>query len=196
MGRFAWCMLLALALASCAGPTLQGPFRVDKPYGGPAPYGEFVHPGIDYAVKTGAPVIAVADGTVDYVATPDGPENGLFVRVSHEAAFKSLYGHLDTVFVRKGDHLKRGDFVGWSGESNGWGKPHYQHLHFGICKPGQNCQLYSQTLDPGKFWLGGEPQCFEPGAEYPPDARQAITLPLACGDQARDLRKPGREGQN
>jgi len=196
MVRSAWSILLALVLASCASPVMHGPFRVDKPYGGPAPYGEGLHPGIDYAVRTGAPVIAVADGTVDYVRAVEGPENGLFVRISHGTGFKSLYGHLDKAFVRKGGQLKRGELIGWSGESNGWGRPHYQHLHFGICQAGLNCQLYSQTWDPEKFWLGGEPACFDPARAYAPEEQPAITLPLACGDHARALLERNPAGRD
>ena len=62
------------------------------------------------------------------------------------------------VYVKKGQLLKRGQLIGFSGASNDG----VHHLHFGICKVGGNSQNYSQTYDPEKFWLDGRPKCFDP----------------------------------
>ncbi|MGE4298572.1 MAG: M23 family metallopeptidase [Desulfovibrionaceae bacterium] len=190
------CAMLLLLLSSCVTPAMQGPFVVGKPYGGPAPYAEGIHPGIDYAIPTGTPVVAVADGSIVYILPVEGPENGLFVRMTHGGAFNSLYGHLDKVVVGKGQHVQRGQLIGFSGASNNYQKKDYQHLHFGICKVGGNCQNYSGSYDPERYWLGGTPQCFDPEAAAAALPPQAITLPLACGpygDALRLLYKSGRD---
>jgi len=177
-------MILAIFLSSCA---THGPFYVDKPYGGPAPYGEGIHPGIDFGISSGTPIIAISDGRVSYVGSPEGIENGITVQVLHGEHFKSVYGHISKVFVKKYQLLKRGQLIGLSGASNNYGKRDYQHLHFGTCKPSGLCTNYSQTYDPNKFWLDGKPQCFDPSKDYSAYSQKDITLPIACGEYAKEL---------
>lgn len=181
-------ILLSVFLPACVTPQSQGPFIVGKPWGGPAPYGERVHPGIDYDIPTGAPVVAVSNGKVVHVA--DLGADGLEIVVMHGPHFKSVYAHLGTVAVGTGQMVKRGQFLGLSGESNSYNKPKYAHLHFGICKngPGLDCHNVSASLDPNLFWLGGQPRCFEPQTDYSVHPQNAITLPLACGEHGKTLR--------
>jgi murein DD-endopeptidase MepM/ murein hydrolase activator NlpD len=179
-------MLLALGLVACAAST---PFPVDKRFGGPAPYGDGRHPGIDYGVHTGTPVIAVAGGKVVNVRpASDGIENGLEVSVVHDQHFYSFYAHLDRVFVEKGQPVKRGQLLGLSGESNNYSKRGNQHLHFGICQIGVSCRRSSDALDPGQFWFGGETRCFDPKASYSGVTNRELTGPIACGEHAEDLK--------
>jgi len=54
-------MFLFFALSSCSTG-----FRLipDYGYGRPVDYGEKIHPGLDYDLKVGTPIIACADGRV------------------------------------------------------------------------------------------------------------------------------------
>lgn len=184
MKKLFFCLTLSVLLASsCA---THGPFYVGTPYGVPAPYGEGRHPGIDFDIRNGTPIIAASDGEVVYIGEPAAKErygDGIFVEISHGEYFKSLYGHLTRIFVEKGQSLKRGQVIGLSGASNSG----YQHLHFGICKVGGNCKNYSETYDPKKFWLGGRPRCFDPKVDYSFNSQKDITLPVACGEYAKEL---------
>lgn len=175
--------LSVLLLSSCAN---YGPFYVDKRYGAPVSYAEGIHPGIDFDIARGTPIIAASDGEVIHVNEPCPQEKycgGLFVMVRHGNHFKSLYGHLIKVFVKAGQSLKRGELIGLSGASNIGNV----HLHFGICKMEGNCINYSQTYNPDKFWLGGRPQCFDPSLDYSRYSQKEITLPVACGKYADEL---------
>lgn len=192
MKKYVFYIILAIFLSSCATPTL-GPFSVGKPYGGSAPYGEGIHPGIDFDISTGTPIIAVSDGNVVYIREIQGPENGIFVNVWHSGDFRSLYGHLSKVFVMNGQMLERGQLIGLSGASNNYGQIDNQHLHFGLCKPGQDCINYSNSYDPKLFWLGGQPQCFDPKMDYSNYSQKDITLPVACGDYGKALIAEARE---
>jgi murein DD-endopeptidase MepM/ murein hydrolase activator NlpD len=184
MKRFFRCLILSAFLASsCA---THGPFYVGNPYGAPVSYGEGRHPGIDFDIRKGTPIIAASNGEVIYVGEPgrDKPHGGgIFVAVRHGDNFSSLYGHLEEVFVETGQLLKRGQLIGLSGASNNG----YAHLHFGICKIVKNCRNYSQTYNPKRFWLDGEPQCFDPNMDYSNHFRKEITLPVACGEYANRL---------
>ena len=185
MKKLFFCLILIILLtSSCA---THDPFYVDKPYGFPAPYGEGSHPGIDFDISTGTPIITISDGQVIYIGEPKGPENGITVHVVHGKYFKSVYGHMSKIFVEYYQLLKRGQLIGISGASNNYGKMDYQHLHFGICKIGGRCSNYSETYDPNMFWLGSRPQCFNPNMDYSNYSQKDITSPIACGDYGKAL---------
>ncbi len=182
MKRIVFCMILAICLSSCSARTI-GPFYVNHLYGEPCPYG--FHPGIDFDINSGTPIIAVSNGKVTWLNTTiaDGEE----MIINHGTHFRSLYVHLSKVFVRKDQFVKRGQLIALSGASNSWNRPNYQHLHFGICKYGGGCRLSSETHDPNLFWLGGQPQCFDPKMDYSAYSQKDITLPVACGDYEKAL---------
>jgi murein DD-endopeptidase MepM/ murein hydrolase activator NlpD len=177
-------MIWAVCLSSGATHAL-GPFHVDKHYGDRAPYGDGSHPGIDFSITTGSPIIAVSDGTVSRLhnTVTDGEE----VVINHGKYFRSIYAHLSQVFVRKDQVVKRGQLIALSGASNNYGKFNNNHLHFGICKYGGGCRLSSETYDPNVFWLGGQPQCFDPNMDYSAYSQKDIILPIACGDYGKAL---------
>jgi len=145
------------------------------------------HPGIDYNIGSGTPIIAVSDGEVFFIRKDIS--NGDEVVLEHGQHFNSNYAHLSKVFVKNGQLVKRGELIALSGASNNYGRPNYQHLHFGICKTrGGGCGNQSETHDPDLFWLGGKPQCFDPKMDYSPYSQKDITLPIACGDYAKELK--------
>lgn len=77
----------------------------------------------------GDPVFSIGDGVV-FFAADHGPGWGNIVRVVHilgDSAVESLYGHLDTISVREGQVLKRGEQLGTIGNADGI---YYAHLHF------------------------------------------------------------------
>jgi len=179
-----WCLIAnALLVCSCA---TCGPFDVGNSYGAPVPYGEGRHPGIDFDIKIGTPIIAASDGVVVYIGEPDSKYQhggGIFVGILQGEYFVTLYGHLTKIFVEKGESLRRGQLIALSGASNSG----YAHLHFGVCKVGGNCRNYSETYDPNRLWLGGEAQCFDPRKDYSREPQESLTLPVACGEYAREV---------
>jgi murein DD-endopeptidase MepM/ murein hydrolase activator NlpD len=183
------CLLFGIFLIwSCDThkPSSDVPFYIYKHYGAPVYYGEGCHPGIDFEVSQGTPIIAATDGEVIFVGDSDPEANysgGILVRVQNTSHFDLIYAYLVQVYVEKGQRLKRGQLIGLSGASSD-GVP---HLHFGICKVGGSSQKYSQTYDPQKFWLDGKPKCFDPGADYSKYSRIGITIPIACKGYAKQL---------
>jgi murein DD-endopeptidase MepM/ murein hydrolase activator NlpD len=195
MRKVFYCLILYVLLASsCATNSpyvgnpraTHGPFYVGNPYDASVPYGEKRHPGIDFDINRGTPVIAASDGEVIYIGDPCPGQRhcgGIFVTLQHGDHMRSLYGHLGKVSVKNGQLLKRGQLIGLSGESNSG----YVHLHFGICKTEGSCINYSQTYDPEGFWLGGKPQCFDPKRDYSNSSQKEITIPVACEEYAKEL---------
>ena len=83
------------------------------------------HSGIDLAAPRGTPVASPAAGTVVWAgvltarARDDWWRLGRTVVIRHGDRFRTLLGHLDSIRVRPGQRLERGDVVGTLGET-GW----------------------------------------------------------------------------
>jgi hypothetical protein len=150
-------------------------------YGAQVGYGEGLHPGIDYTLPMGTPVIAISDGIVVIVREPcpDMPFcGGIAVIVKHYENFFSFYYHLSKTFVTVGESIKRGERLGLSGKSNDG----YRHLHLGLLKNVKegSPRKFSQSYNPKNYWLGGKPQCFHSQKDYSQHTVKEITHPVEC----------------
>ena len=88
-----------------------------------------LHDGIDMAIPTGTSVRASATGTVTYVGSMSGYGN--VVIISHGENFSTLYAHLKSFAVKKGQVVKQGQVIAYS-DNTGWSTG--PHLHFSIYK--------------------------------------------------------------
>jgi len=189
--------LVSLALCSLTGLLLLlqsscTPFYISKNYGDPVVYGEGRHPGVDFEIPNGTPIIAAADGVGVWILTPckgQGWCGGYTVWLRHGNYFYTGYSHLSKVYVQPGQSLNRGQFIGLSGSNNNG----FPHLHFGVIKIGGAGRYYSNTYNPNDFWLDGKMQCFDPTKDYSQNSEKELTLPVACGDYAKKLRKEAKE---
>jgi murein DD-endopeptidase MepM/ murein hydrolase activator NlpD len=107
------------------------------------------HHGVDIFAKKGTPVTAVIDG---YVRTGTGARGGEHVWLSGSmigfGSARYYYAHLDSFAVESGDRVKKGDILGYVGNTgNAITTP--PHLHFGIYSGG--------PVDPAPF-LRPEPE--------------------------------------
>ena len=90
-----------------------------------------LNPGVDYAVATGTPVKAVADGTVTGIVTTFTGSGGRMIFLSFPSGHNADYLHLSRIDVQPGQAVKQGQVIGAVGGSglgkeNGYGA----HLHF------------------------------------------------------------------
>jgi murein DD-endopeptidase MepM/ murein hydrolase activator NlpD len=90
-----------------------------------------LNPGVDYAVATGTPVKAVADGTVSNIVTTFTGSGGRMIFLSFPSGHNADYLHLSRIDVQPGQAVKQGQVIGLAGGSglgkeNGYGA----HLHF------------------------------------------------------------------
>lgn len=89
------------------------------------------HMGIDIAANINTEVYAIADGTVlraEYIGT-----GGKSIHIQHEHSVVSKYLHLESYAVNVGQKVKRGDLIGYSGNT---GRSTGPHLHFQIDSKG------------------------------------------------------------
>ncbi|MBA2816801.1 murein DD-endopeptidase MepM [Candidatus Pantoea persica] len=85
------------------------------------------HKGVDFALPTGTPVLAVGDGEV--VVAKNGGAAGNYVAIRHGRQYMTRYMHLKKVLVKPGEKVKRGDRIALSGNT---GRSTGPHLHFEI----------------------------------------------------------------
>lgn len=97
------------------------------------------HNGLDYGLPEGTEVLSCDQGKV--VQAGDNGDFGISVTIEH-AWGQSLYAHLQQTTVSEGQAVKKGDLLGYSGQTGNAFSP---HLHFAI-KP--------REFDPNNGYLG------------------------------------------
>jgi murein DD-endopeptidase MepM/ murein hydrolase activator NlpD len=90
------------------------------------------HQGLDISTEKGQPVYATADGVVES-ASYTGDYGNLIV-IKHGFGLATRYGHLSGYKVKPGQHVKRGDVVGYVGST---GRATGAHLHYEILANGR-----------------------------------------------------------
>ncbi|MEO3432335.1 M23 family metallopeptidase [Inquilinus sp. CAU 1745] len=89
--------------------------------------GKRQHWGLDFAAKTGTPVLAAADGVIATVRRHGA--YGRYVTIRHADGTRTLYAHLSGFAegLAVGSHLDQGETVGYIGSS---GRTTGPNLHF------------------------------------------------------------------
>lgn len=87
-----------------------------------------MHKGIDFASEMGEPIYATGNGTVVRVEF-DYFGYGNFILIDHGFGYKTRYAHLKGYEVALGDKVKRGELIGYVGNS---GRSTGAHLHYEV----------------------------------------------------------------
>jgi murein DD-endopeptidase MepM/ murein hydrolase activator NlpD len=98
----------------------------------PVTGGRRQHEGVDLASPVGTPIHATADGTVAKADWFGG--YGLFVQLEHGGALQTRYGHMSRLNVAAGQHVHKGDIIGYVGTT---GRSTGPHLHYEVRVNGQ-----------------------------------------------------------
>ena len=85
------------------------------------------HKGIDIATRMGKEVVASADGLVVEVGYRS--DDGNIVRIDHGYGVSSSYAHLSKTAIKQGVRVKRGDMIGYVGDT---GRSTGAHLHYTV----------------------------------------------------------------
>jgi murein DD-endopeptidase MepM/ murein hydrolase activator NlpD len=83
------------------------------------------HLGVDYRAAAGAPVVAVANGTV--VSSGMNGGAGRMVHLRHANGFETEYLHLSSIAVKRGAHVRQGDLIGRVGATGLATAPHLDY---------------------------------------------------------------------
>ena len=105
------------------------------------------HLGVDYRAPIGSPVVAVASGTVVSAGWSGGA--GRLVHLRHASGYETLYMHLSSIAVHRGQHVSQGQLIGRVGSS---GLSTGPHLDYRVRKDGRaiNPQNLLRTIPPGE----------------------------------------------
>jgi murein DD-endopeptidase MepM/ murein hydrolase activator NlpD len=89
------------------------------------------HNGLDFTAPTGTPVYATGDGKVEkaYVSTTYGN----VIYMNHGFQFETRYAHLNQYIVKDGEKIKRGQIIGYVGDTGTSVGP---HLHYEVLYKG------------------------------------------------------------
>ena len=97
------------------------------------------HSGVDIDAPYGTPVRAAGDGLV--TGADLGAGYGRAVVLTHGHDVRTLYGHLSAVAVVPGQHVTRGQVIGYVGQS---GRATGPHLHYEV-------RLHNVPVNPYKY---------------------------------------------
>lgn len=92
-------------------------------------YYTWKHTGVDVAGPVGTPIFAVDDGIVVFSGWTNGYGNNIMI--DHGNGLRTRYAHASKLYLKKGDHVNKGDVIeamGSTGRSTG------PHLHFEVIK--------------------------------------------------------------
>ena len=105
--------------------------------------GEYIfHAGIDLAADIGTPVLAFADGTVEFIGESDA--YGLYIQLDHGNGVKTFYCHCSALYTPKGESVTMGQAIAAVGDTGNATGP---HLHMEIKRDGVllNPSYYVET---------------------------------------------------
>jgi len=101
-----------------------------------------MHDGIDFAARIGTPIYATADGKVKYARYIGG--YGYTIKINHSFGYSTIFGHMSKMKAKKGQNVKRGDLIGYVGNT---GRSTGPHLHYEI-------RYNKRPVNPSKYmWI-------------------------------------------
>ncbi len=108
------------------------------------------HKGMDFNAPLGTPIYATADGKVIDAGFNTGGFGNRVV-INHGYGYQTLYGHMLRIKARVGQDVKRGELIGYVGNT---GKSTGPHCHYEVHRNGYPVDpiyYFYNDLSPGQF---------------------------------------------
>ena len=100
------------------------------------------HKGMDFTAPTGTPIYASGNGKV--IRSSRSATYGRVVYIDHGYGYTTIYAHMSKIKAKRGQNVKRGDLIGYVGNT---GRSVSAHLHYEVRKNGK-------ALNPINFYYG------------------------------------------
>ncbi len=100
------------------------------------------HKGMDFTAPAGTPIYATGNGRVSLAQR--SATFGKVVYIDHGFGYRTVYAHMSRIATRKGRKVKRGDVIGYVGNT---GLSVAPHLHYEVHKNGR-------AVNPINFYYG------------------------------------------
>jgi murein DD-endopeptidase MepM/ murein hydrolase activator NlpD len=115
------------------------------------------HAGVDFAAPTGTPIMATADGTVDFIGWQNG--YGKVIVLRHSNKITTMFAHQSRFAngLKKGERVSQGDIIGYVG-TTGWSTG--AHLHYEMRVAGRPVDPFKATLPAAEPLSGPERVAF------------------------------------
>lgn len=128
-----------IALASGFGMRIHPIYKVKK-----------MHTGIDFAAAIGTPIYATADGVIDKLDVSFSGY-GKMLEIDHGFGYRTRYAHMHGFAVKQGQKIKRGDLIGYVGDT---GLSTAPHLHYEVFVNGSHANpvhYFFNDLNPAEY---------------------------------------------
>ncbi|WP_299529679.1 M23 family metallopeptidase [Ulvibacterium sp.] len=123
-----------------------------------------MHRGMDFTAPRGTPIYATGDGKV-IRADNRSSGYGKHIRIEHGYEYMTLYAHLSRYNVKRGQKVKRGDLIGFVGNT---GRSEAPHLHYEVWKD-------DERINPINFYYGSlSAEEFENMLKYATQENQSL----------------------
>ncbi len=99
-----------------------------------------MHNGLDFTAPQGTPIYATGDGTV--LTASGGSGAGNHVIIDHGYGYQTVYMHMVRIKSSVGQHVKRGEVIGWVGTTGASTGP---HCHYEV-------RINTRPVDPVYFF--------------------------------------------
>jgi murein DD-endopeptidase MepM/ murein hydrolase activator NlpD len=109
-----------------------------------------MHYGMDFSAKTGTEIYATGDGVISQVKKSKRGY-GNYVKINHGFGYETLYAHMSKYIVKRGQKVKRGEVIGYVGNSGISTAP---HLHYEVRKDNKKINpmnFYYNDLSPEEY---------------------------------------------
>jgi murein DD-endopeptidase MepM/ murein hydrolase activator NlpD len=111
-----------------------------------------MHKGVDYAARTGTPIMAAGDARVQFVGVQRGYGN--VVILDHGRGHTTLYGHMSRFAgIKNGQRVAQGTVIGYVGST---GLATGPHLHYEFRVNGEHRNPLTVTMPPPEPLKGAE----------------------------------------
>ena len=110
-----------------------------------------MHEGVDFSAPRGTPIYATGDGKVITVRNMGLKGYGKYVEIDHGYGYVTKYAHMDEFNVRVGQEIKRGECIGYVGNSGSSTAP---HVHYEVIKDDKNINpalYFFQDISPEEY---------------------------------------------
>jgi murein DD-endopeptidase MepM/ murein hydrolase activator NlpD len=85
------------------------------------------HKGLDISTRFGKEIVAPADGLV--IVSAHDPQDGNFIKIDHGRGLATAFAHLSRIALKQGMRVKKGDIIGYVGDT---GRSTGPHLHYSV----------------------------------------------------------------
>ena len=109
-----------------------------------------MHYGMDFSAKIGTEIYATGDGVISKVKRSKRGY-GNYVKINHGFGYETLYAHMSKHIVKKGQKVKRGEVIGYVGNTGISTAP---HLHYEVRKDNKKINpvnFYYNDLTPEEY---------------------------------------------